>query len=200
MKIFLYSIAAIVVVFLGIISVRAIIYRPTECTKWEEGMVIFHESKSAQSPLIKAVTNSRWTHCGIVVNTSNGSKVLEASKTVRLVEIEEFCKRGVNSDYIVCIAKERLTKPINYSKYLGQPYDLAFKFNNGKMYCSELVWEIYKDQGIEICSPRSVGSYPLFWVPIKKVQAAIKSRGIKASQQTISPERLVSHMCEVKGL
>ena len=41
-----------------------------------------------------------------------------------------------------------LNKPvkIRYAKYLGKKYDLAFKFNNNKYYCSELIYDIYKDQ------------------------------------------------------
>ena len=195
-----YIVLAIVATIAVVFATRAIIYRPIKCNKWQEGMVIFHESKSQQSPLIKAVTASRWTHCGIVVRASEGLKVLEASKTVRLVPVEEFCKRGKGGDYIVCLPRKRLSKPISYKKYLGQSYDLSFKFDNGKMYCSELVWLIYKEQGIEICSPRSVGTYPLYWTPIKKVQAQIEKRKISASQPTVSPVRLVNHMRRVKGL
>ena len=199
-RLFAYIALAIVATIAVVFASRAIIYRPIECDKWQEGMVILHESKSQQSPLIKAVTASRWTHCGIVVRTSEGLKVLEASKTVRLVPIEEFCKRGKGGDYIVCLPCKRLSKPISYKKYLGQPYDLSFKFDNDKMYCSELVWLIYKEQGIEICSPRSVGTYPLYWIPIKKVQAQIEKRKISASQPTVSPVRLVKHMRRVKDL
>ena len=199
-RLFAYIALAIVATIAVVFATRAIIYRSIKCNKLQEGMVIFHESKSQQSPLIKAVTASRWTHCGIVVRTSEGLKVLEASKMVRLVPIQEFCKRGKGGDYIVCLPRKRLSKPISYKKYLGQPYDLSFKFDNGKMYCSELVWLIYKEQGIEICSPRSVGTYPLYWIPIKKVQAQIYKRKISALQPTVSPVRLVNHMRRVNGL
>lgn len=195
-----YIALAIVAIIAVIFVVRVIIYPPMKCSKWQEGMVIFHESHSDQSSMIKTVTVSRWTHCGIVVKTSEGLKVLEASKTVRLVPVEEFCKRGKGGDYIVCLPTKKLTKPISYKKYLGQPYDEQFKFNNGKMYCSELVWLIYKDQGIEICSPRRVGTYPLYWLPTKNVRTEIKKRKISASQPTVSPVRLVNHMHKVKGL
>ena len=50
----------------------------------QEGDIVFIESQSSQSPYIKAGTMSKWTHCGVVVNTPEGMKVLEASKTVRL--------------------------------------------------------------------------------------------------------------------
>ena len=49
----------------------------------QEGDIVFIESQSSQSPYIKAGTMSKWTHCGVVVNTPEGLKVLEASKTVR---------------------------------------------------------------------------------------------------------------------
>ena len=40
---------------------------------------------------------------------------------------------------------------------------MSFKFNNGRMYCSELVYIIYKEQfGIELCKPRKVSSYRTF--------------------------------------
>ena len=56
----------------------------TEITDLQEGDVVFIESQSSQSPYIKVGTMSKWTHCGVIVNTPEGLKVLEASKTVRL--------------------------------------------------------------------------------------------------------------------
>ena len=56
----------------------------------QEGDIVFIESQSAQSPYIKVGTMSKWTHCGIVVNTPDGMKVLEASKTVWLTPFAKF--------------------------------------------------------------------------------------------------------------
>ena len=53
----------------------------------QEGDIVFIESQSSQSPFIKIGTMSKWTHCGVVVNTPNGLQVLEASKTVKLTVI-----------------------------------------------------------------------------------------------------------------
>ena len=52
---------------------------------------------------------------------------------------------------------------IKYAKYLGKRYDLAFKFNNDKYYCSELIYDIYKDQfGIQLATPKPIKSYHIF--------------------------------------
>ena len=151
----------------------------------QEGDIVFIESQSSQSPYIKVGTMSKWTHCGVVVNTPQGFKVLEASKTVRLTSFANFIGSAKNEHWTVKRPEQKLTRPISYSQYLGMPYDLEFKFDNGKMYCSELVWLIYKDQGIELCKPRKVSSFVLTRIP--KVKRLIQKRGISMDQTAVAP-------------
>ena len=151
----------------------------------QEGDIVFIESQSSQSPYIKVGTMSKWTHCGVVVNTPQGLKVLEASKTVRLTPFAKFIGSAKDENWTVKRPKQKLTKPISYSKYLGMPYDLEFKFNNGKMYCSELVWLVYKDQGIELCKPRKVSSFICTRIP--PVKKLMRKRGITMDQQAVAP-------------
>ena len=151
----------------------------------QEGDIVFIESQSSQSPYIKAGTMSKWTHCGVIVNTSEGMKVLEASKTVRLTPVVKFIGAAKNDNWCIKSPRQKLTKPINYHKYLGQPYDLEFKFDNGKMYCSELVWLVYKDQGIELCKPRKVSSFMMTRIP--KVKKLMNKRNISMNQEAVAP-------------
>lgn len=151
----------------------------------QEGDVVFIESQSSQSPYIKAGTMSKWTHCGIVVNTPGGMKVLEASKTVRLTPIEKFIASAKNDNWCIRRPGQTISKPIRYRKYLGQPYDLEFRFDNGKMYCSELVWLIYKENGIELCKPRKVSSFAMTRLP--KVRKLMQKRGISMDQEAVAP-------------
>ena len=99
------------------------------------------------------------------MNTHQGLKVLEASKTVRLTPFAKFIGSAKNDNWPVKQPEQKLMKPISYYKYLGMPYDLEFKFNNGKMYCSELVWLVYQDQGIELCKPRKMSSFICTRIP-----------------------------------
>ena len=105
-----------------------------DVTDLQEGDVVFIESQSSQSPYIKVGTMSKWTHCGVVVNTPQGLKVLEASKTVRFTPFAKFIGSAKDENWTVKRPKQKLARPISYSKYLGMPYDLEFKFENGKMY------------------------------------------------------------------
>ena len=151
----------------------------------QEGDIVFVESQSQQSPYIKIGTMSKWTHCGVVVDTPEGLKVLEASKTVRLTPFNTFVGRAKNDNWCVKRPKQQLKAPVSYRKYLGQPYDLEFKFDNGKMYCSELVWLVYKDQGVELCKPRKVSSFVLTRVP--KVKKLMQKRNIRMDQEAVAP-------------
>lgn len=159
--------------------------RSTDLSDIKEGDIIFIESKSSQSPYIKIGTMSRWTHCGIVVNTPKGLKVLEASKTVRLTPCARFIGAAKNDNWCAKRPKKTIAGPFKYHKYLGQPYDHEFKFDNGKMYCSELVWLIYKENGIELCKPRKVKSYIMSYIP--KVKSLMSKRNISMSQTVIAP-------------
>jgi hypothetical protein len=151
----------------------------------QEGDVVFIESQSQQSPYIKVGTMSKWTHCGVIVSTSQGLQVLEASKTVRLTSVDKFIGAAKNDNWCIRRPKQKISAPINYHKYLGQPYDLEFKFDNGKMYCSELVWLIYKEQNIELCNPRKVSSFAMTRLP--KVKKLMDKRGISMDQKAVAP-------------
>ena len=135
---------------------------PRVTNDFKEGDLIFQVSQSRQSPFIQLATNSPWSHCGVIVEKEGKPYVLEASNVVKLTPLKAWIDRGKMGRY-----KRRrvLNKPvkIKYAKYLGKRYDLAFKFNNDKYYCSELIYDIYKDQfGIQLATPKPIKSYHIF--------------------------------------
>ena len=156
-----------------------------DLSELQEGDVVFIESQSSQAPYIKIGTMSRWTHCGVIVNTRNGLMVLEASRKVKLTPVEKFIGFAKNDNWCVKRPEQTLEKPIPYRKYLDMPYDLEFKFDNDKMYCSELVWVIYKEQGIELCEPRKVSSFIMTNLP--RVKELMHRRNISKDQMAIAP-------------
>lgn len=153
-----------------------------------EGDVIFQTSKSQQSPLIQIATRSKITHCGIIVIRRGKPYVLETQKTLVLTPLDKFIARGEDGKYWIKRSQKKNIK-IKYSKYLGKPYDLAFKFDNGRFYCSELVYDIYKKQlGIELAEPKKVKDYLiLFSDRLPKIKRAMKQRGINKEQFAIAP-------------
>lgn len=153
-----------------------------------EGDVIFQTSQSQQSPLIQIGTRSKITHCGIIVMRGGKPYVLETLKTLVLTPLDKFIARGEDGKYWIKRSSKENIK-IKYAKYLGKPYDLSFKFDNGRFYCSELVYDIYQKQlGIQLAEPRQVKDYLiLFTDRHPKLRRAMKRRGISKEQYAIAP-------------
>ena len=159
---------------------------PVEDVK--EGDVIFQTSLSHQSPLIKAATRSSITHCGIIVMRNGEPYVLETLKTLVVTPLDEFIARGKDGKYWLKRSKLEDIK-IEYKHYLGKPYDLAFKFDNDIFYCSELIYDIYKNQlGIELCKPKKVSEYLILGTEhIQQIENAMKQRDISTEQYVVAP-------------
>lgn len=153
-----------------------------------EGDVIFQTSQSEQSPLLQIATHSKITHCGIIVMKNGKPYVLETLKTLVLTPLDKFIARGVDGKYWLKRSKKDNIK-IKYKSYLGKPYDRAFKFENDKFYCSELIYDIYKNQlGIELCKPKKVGDYLIIGTDkLPKIEKEMKERGISQKQYAVAP-------------
>ena len=154
----------------------------TSTEKLKEGDLIFHTSKSEQSPLIQYATMSVLSHCGIIIEKSDGLYVLEASSKLKLTPLQAFINRGKGKQWW---AKRVIDKPIKvkYSHLLGRRYDTSFKPDNNLFYCSELIHHIYKKQfGIELCKYRKVSDYHL-----TGLKGKLKQRGINLNQEVVAP-------------
>ena len=160
----------------------------TPITDVREGDVIFHTSQSSQSPLIQIGTRSHISHCGIVVIKDGKPFVLETLKTLVLTPLDKFIARGKDGKYWLKRSDKENIK-IDYAHYLGKPYDLAFSFDNDIYYCSELVYDIYKNQlGIELCKPKQVGDYLILGTDkLNKIENTMQRRGITKEQYAVAP-------------
>ncbi len=172
----------IISIFTLIYTIRTIKYIP------KDGDVIFQSSKSFQSTAIKIGTLSKYSHCGVIVMKNNKPYVLEAHKGVELTPLNKWIDRGLLCNhYKIMRLKDSRKVKVNYS--LGIPYDLDFRFNNGKYYCSELVWDIYKNNDIYLCNPKQLNEYHFLNVSI--VKKKIKERGFTLYQSVVAPSDLI---------
>ena len=152
---------------------------------YNQGDILFQESKSNQSKYIKAATNSRYTHCGIIYKKDGKDYVLEASNVVKLTPVQEWINRGVGKHVKVrkCPIKDF---KIDLKKYIGKPYDTSFRWTDDKMYCSELVYKIYADNGIKLCKLRKVNDYK-----VGKFKEYLKKRAISFNELVVAPSDLL---------
>ena len=153
-----------------------------------EGDVIFQTTQSKQSPLIQLATRSKISHCGIVVMKNGKPYVLETLNTLKLTPLDKFVARSKGGRYWLKRSDKENIK-IKYDHYLGKSYDVAFRLDNDIYYCSELVYDIYKNQlGIELCKPKQVGDYLILGIDkLDKIENTIQRRGITKEQYAVAP-------------
>lgn len=119
----------------------------------EEGDLVFQKSKSAQSEAIALATHSDYTHMGLVIFEGGRLVVYEAVQPVKKTPLDEWIGRGVGGKVVVRRlrnAKEALTvegrKELRrvLRSFLGRPYDLQFRWDDDRIYCSELVYKAFE--------------------------------------------------------
>lgn len=185
----IFCVVAVCAAFLfGSWLVEPLSAQETPITDVREGDVIFQTSQSNQSPLIQIGTRSHITHCGIVVMKDGKPYVLETLKTLVLTPLDKFIARGKDGKYWLKRSDKEDIK-IKYAHYLGKKYDLAFSFDYDIYYCSELVYDIYKNQlGIELCEPKQVGDYLILGADkLDKIAKTMSQRGITKEQYAVAP-------------
>jgi hypothetical protein len=178
---------------------------PDSIKKPQPGDVIFHESKSAQAGAIKEITNSRYTHCGIVVKRGEKLYVAEAINPVRVIAtpdyplntVEQWVARGVDAHAVLKrliggVSQERMALlEVEMLKFNQLGYDGLFQWNDKKVYCSEFIHDSYQRAlGITLGRVETFGDFnmdgPLAKELIKK---RYTEQGIpfSLSEQIITP-------------
>lgn len=151
------------------------------------GDLLFQAGReSAMGGAIKAATGNdcelKFTHVGIAVIGDRADSVLEATSNggVRMTALQEFLNKSAYANGRPLVIAKRLkdtagiTASVRRARtFLGQPYDYSFRPDNGKLYCSELIWESYlAPDGRRIFPTRPMnfraadGSMPAFWIEL----------------------------------
>ncbi|HEY2515546.1 MAG TPA: YiiX family permuted papain-like enzyme [Polyangiaceae bacterium] len=138
---------------------------------FHEGDVILQTSRSAQSRAIQLATHSRYSHVGLLHADHGRFSVYEAVGPVRLTPVESWIARGEGGHFVVLRLKDadkRLTPETLQRmqdvgrRFGGKPYDFAFGWSDDRIYCSELVWKIYREgAGVELGALQRIGEFDL---------------------------------------
>lgn len=162
--------AACWIVTLGLLGAKE-----TKAYDLREGDIVFSSSEAGQGEAIIAATASPYTHCGIVFLRNGRLMVLEAVQPVRASTLEDFMARGKPEGFTAKRLKTTVT-PEAYQKarawaeaQIGRNYDVRFAWDDGKLYCSELVWKVYQHAGVELCPTRKFRDYDLQRPAVKKI-------------------------------
>jgi hypothetical protein len=123
------------------------------------GDIIFQESRSSQSRAIQLATKSQYSHMGMIFFHDGRWYVYEAVGPVKFTPLDPWIKRGRGAHFVVKrLRNSALLTPVAMARmdelarrYAGKPYDSYFEWDDRRIYCSELVWKLYKQAvGVEV--------------------------------------------------
>lgn len=171
----------------------------TQSGKYKDGDIIFQTSESKQCEAVRIATHSKFSHCGIIYDINGKWFVFEAVQPVKLTPLEDWIKHGKNRKYVVkrlkndsVLKPEVLQKMKQYSQQFdGKEYDAYFEWTDNRIYCSELVWKIYKNAaGIELSKLRELKDFNLTDPRVGKILKERYGDDIPLEEKVVAPSDL----------
>ncbi len=166
-----------------------------------DGDIIFQTSQSRQCEAVRIATNSKFSHCGIIYDIKGEKYVYEAVQPVKITPLKEWISHGQANSYLVKRLKNAnqilnasvLDKMKSYgTQFKNKDYDVYFEWSDDKIYCSELVWKIYKNgAGIELCDLESLKSFNLENDLVKEILKERYGNKIPLEEKVVAPSQLV---------
>ncbi|MBK6849739.1 MAG: hypothetical protein IPG96_20110 [Proteobacteria bacterium] len=144
-----------------------------------DGDLVFQTSLSGQGEAVALATGSRYTHMGVVLLLGGRPVVLEAVQPVQLTPWPEWLERGDRGHVVVkrlVDVEERLTPAARArmhalaNKWIGRRYDPYFRWDDDRLYCSELVYKLYQRAvGLSVGVLRRAGDFNLASAPVRRL-------------------------------
>jgi hypothetical protein len=163
---------------------------------FRNGDLIFIVNPSGQGKSIQLATKSKFTHVGIIFIENGKAMVYHAVEPVSKDPVEEFIALSADGKYELkrLRLQEKLTAEVidrmqaEANASLGLHYDLAFNWDDERLYCSEFVWKLYhKTLDVQIGAPRTLKDFDLSHPVVKARLAERYGKNIPLGEKMISP-------------
>lgn len=163
--------------FTGIICCPAFEFRNGDLIFLGEGTSAFSDAISSATSRGDSVS---FIHVGIIRVCEKEVTVIEADpeEGVREVPLAIFTHADGNRHPMISVRRLSIEFPVNESldralAHIGEPYDWYYLPENGMMYCSELIYESFRDENgnpIFTAAPMNFrnpdGTMPEFWTSL----------------------------------
>lgn len=141
---------------------------------------------------IEGVTQSPFSHCGLVAQRASGWIVIEALNGVEETPLREFLSRGGNGGFAVYRLgpNDKLAVPemVEAARaFLGRPYDVRYRMDDEKIYCSELIYKAFHQatNGNSLGSLQRLGD--LNWQPYVEAIKYFEGGPVPLEREMITP-------------
>ena len=171
--------------------------RPSTEYQSQNGDIIFHTSKSSQCLAIQKATKSKYSHMGIIYLKQGTPFVFEAVGPVKFTPLRDWVARGKGKHYVVkrlanageVITTEAVNRMVEVGElFEDKPYDLYFEWSDDRIYCSELVWKVYKRAlNLEIGELQTMAEFDLSDPLVQKKIRERFGNSVPKEETVISP-------------
>lgn len=170
-------------------------------TNFKNGDIIFQTSQSEQCEAVRIATNSKFSHCGIIFIENGKTYVYEAVQPVKMTLLSDWIQHGEGNKYAVkrlqnadkVLNNDVIQKMKSYGKTMNnKDYDIYFEWSNDKIYCSELVWKIYKEgANIELCNLQKLKEFNLEHPLVKTILKERYGNTVPLDEEVVAPSQIV---------
>ena len=158
------------------------------------GDVVLQASRSVRSALIRKASRSKYSHVGLIEVSPEGVFVIEAIAPVSRTPWAQWRARGEGGWATVLRAKS-LEAPVlrrvvaAAKRELGKPYDARYRWDDERLYCSELVVKAFaRGADLSIGRQEQVKSLELTAADLKLAAKL----GVSAEQSLVTPGSLAT--------
>ena len=154
-------------------------------------MVFQSLGRSPLIDMIEGCTKSGYSHCGIVLQKDGRWLVVEAIGPVREIPLEQWIHNGTKDGF----AAYRLKAPYAPKAdafvkaahtFLGKPYDIRYRMDDEKIYCSELVFKAFRQAAGEDLG-RLMKLKELDWKPYEPLIKQLENGDVPLEREIITP-------------
>lgn len=184
---------ALMVVF-GVLASAFRIDRLVRALAYEkrEGDILFQSLPSGDLVrAIEGITDSPWSHCGILIRQGDSWFVIEALGTVRETPYWLWLIRSRGAQFsayrVMDVTPAEIGRVASAARrFLGRPYDFRYAPGDDELYCSELVHRAFEDGcGIRLGSWDRLGD--LQWKPFEAFIREMEAGPLPLDRRMITP-------------
>lgn len=161
----------------------------------KSGDIIFQSlPKNELVDLIEGVTQSSYSHCGVVVDQNGDWVVIQALGSVKYTPLSSWLSQGWMGRFAVYRLRQEFTHTIpvfieELESFLDLPYDLRYEMGDNAIYCSELVYKAYLNAtGTKLGDLVELGD--LNWQPFEDTLRKYDRGNLPLERQMITPVHL----------
>lgn len=161
----------------------------------QHGDFIFQHLPGELTAMIADITQSQYSHCGIIVKKSTGFVVLQAIGPVLETPLNQWINFGVGKKFTIVRLKKEFQQNIpaiiaQAYKFIGKPYDIQYQWDDQKIYCSELIYKaVLNATGLRLAEFVRLGD--MKWKPYEQTIRQITGGKLPLEREMITPESLV---------